>query len=128
MTTARITAAVSEAFGIDPKRIRERTRLSTVVHARHAAFYIARIGYGWSWNVIGDAFGRDHATVISGVNRCKRRMEWSPAVQARVHAAMELLKLIQANREDYDVSVSCGSSWLAVLQGVAFERSEQAAA
>lgn len=55
---------VALGLGVSPHDVVSHRRLgSRVVLARHAAMYLAHIGWGWSLAQVGHAFGRDRATV-----------------------------------------------------------------
>lgn len=58
-----VTACVAFDFGIDADTLRTTLRGSRrVVHARQIAMYIAHVGFGLSFEAVGQAFGRDRTT------------------------------------------------------------------
>ena len=61
-----ILTRCAEAFGVPPHRIRDRGRLLTVVFARHAYCHVARKNR-YTLEEIGQAIGRNHATVVSSL-------------------------------------------------------------
>lgn len=69
-TIASVTEAVSRHFKIDWGEIKGQSRKSKIVYARQAAMYFLRRDAGLSLGQIGDMLGgRDHSTVIHGVNK-----------------------------------------------------------
>lgn len=85
-----IIERTAEAFGvpaIDLLRDRRRPRFS---HARHAAIGLCRELTGHSTPRIGQAFGRDHTTVLHALHRHAERLA-EPAYAARITALRERL-------------------------------------
>jgi chromosomal replication initiator protein len=65
----QIIAAVAQYFDMKPRAFRGRDKQSAVAHPRRIAMYLARMLTTLSYPAIGDAFRRDHSTVIFGCNK-----------------------------------------------------------
>lgn len=84
---------VSEYFGIDSNKLREKTRKQEIVEARQIAMYLARHLTKSSLKTIGLQFGgRDHSTVIHATETVNERLKSSPKFQ-------RMLKEIQSRVE-----------------------------
>ena len=69
---------VSEYFGIDPNRVREKTRKQEIVEARQIAMYLSKQMTKSSLKTIGLHFGgRDHSTVIHAITAVEDRLQTS---------------------------------------------------
>lgn len=79
---------VAEAFGIEPYVVMGRGRRASVVWPRHTALWVVRECFpGLSYPMIGKLFGgRDHSSVIYGVDKVKYRRERDPAYAALTDA------------------------------------------
>ena len=64
-SASRLMGIISSVTGVD---IMEATRRRPVVDARAIFYKIYKDMEGWSYADIGALFGKDHATVIHGVN------------------------------------------------------------
>lgn len=70
---------VCEYFGIDPNKVREKTRKQEIVEARQIAMYLSKKFTESSLKTIGLHFGgRDHSTVIHAINTIEGRLSTSP--------------------------------------------------
>ncbi len=70
---------VCEYFGIDPNKVREKTRKQEIVEARQIAMYLSKKFTESSLKTIGLHFGgRDHSTVIHAINTIESRLSTSP--------------------------------------------------
>lgn len=71
--------------GVSAKAVYSRSRLRPVVRARHEAWCVLRVGYGWSLPAIAFVFSVDHTTVLSATraySRARRvRVEDPPRVR-----------------------------------------------
>jgi len=74
----RTVELAAQAFDANTDAILNRRRgdIDTVT-ARHAVMYVLR-GTGMSYPKIGGFLGRDHTTVMHGVNRFAHRLELEP--------------------------------------------------
>ncbi|MGH9165941.1 MAG: helix-turn-helix domain-containing protein [Acidimicrobiales bacterium] len=85
LVTDQIIAAVAAAFGIAPEQLLATGRTRHVVDARQVAMYVLREVRGLSYPAIGAAVGgRDHTTVMHGVERVRARMAEQPALRRGV--------------------------------------------
>ena len=85
-----IITAVADYYGLTVDEVRGSKRLRPLVHARHVAMYLVRDMLGnYSYPMIARIFdGRNHTTVISGVDKIKEQL----ANNAEVLAEVNLLK------------------------------------
>ena len=60
---------VSAGLGVSVNAIRGKNRITIATEARHAIWFILRTGFNWSFPKIGAEYGRDHTTIMSGVDR-----------------------------------------------------------
>lgn len=70
-----IIEAVSQKFHVKVKALRGSKRDSQTAFVRQVTFYLARRLTGLSFPKLGDAFNRDHSTVIHGANLIAARMK-----------------------------------------------------
>ncbi len=70
---------VCEYFGIEPNKVREKTRKQEIVEARQMAMYLSKKFTKSSLKTIGLHFGgRDHSTVIHAISTVDERLSTSP--------------------------------------------------
>jgi len=70
---------VCEYFGIEPNKVREKTRKQEIVEARQIAMYLSKKFTKSSLKTIGLHFGgRDHSTVIHAISTIDERLSTSP--------------------------------------------------
>ncbi len=92
LTAERILEVVAAQFGIPLDRIRGRERSQEVVLPRQVAMYLLRHETGASLPQIGEALGgRDHTTVMYGVDRIADRLETDDALRRQVLTLRETL-------------------------------------
>ncbi len=84
----RILQAVSRHFGTTVERLVARDRHKSYVFARHIAMHIARETLQMSYPELGQAFGRDHTTVMSGIRSIKQNAR----AAAHIGAISEMLR------------------------------------
>ena len=65
----RIIDEVSSYYGISPEDIKSKKRNENIAGARHAAIYLVRKMTELSPKDIGNIFGRNHATVLSSIDK-----------------------------------------------------------
>jgi chromosomal replication initiator protein len=82
-----ILGVVSEFFGLSVEDVRGSKRLRPLVHARHVAMFLIRdLLNTYSYPMIARIFdGRNHTTVISGVEKIKDQIAHNPEVLAQVN-------------------------------------------
>ena len=81
----RIAAVVSREFGIPVPQIMGTSRIPATACARHVVWWVMRMKFGKSYAEVGRAFGRDHTSVINGMNRIEARIA-DPAFQAKLQS------------------------------------------
>jgi chromosomal replication initiator protein len=85
-----IDAAIA-LFGVTREVLTtDKTRRAAPARARLIAWYVAHERLGFSYPEIGDAFDRDHTSVLGGVRRIKALLETgAPGVAHRVDLLTE---------------------------------------
>jgi chromosomal replication initiator protein len=69
---------VSDYFGMDPNKLRDKTRKQEIVEARQIAMYLSKKMTKSSLKTIGLHFGgRDHSTVIHAITSIEDRLHTS---------------------------------------------------
>lgn len=74
MTATDWIVRVSQAFGVSSTDLMSNKRQKHIAIARQAAFLLLRQHSYLSLAAIGELFGRDHTTVLHGVNMAIERM------------------------------------------------------
>ena len=69
----RAAQEAAHRFNVPESAVLGTSRLSTATLARHAAWFTMRDTYGYSWNEIAMAVGRDHSSVMAGVKTFARQ-------------------------------------------------------
>lgn len=82
-----ILSAVSDFYGLSVEEIRGSKRLRPLVHARHVAMYLIRdLLDNYSYPMIARIFdGRNHTTVISGVEKIKEQLTSNSELLAQIN-------------------------------------------
>jgi chromosomal replication initiation ATPase DnaA len=62
-------AAAAASLAIPQSQIAGRPRTPRVARARQIAIYLAHVGFGLNYTHLGDAFGRDRATIRHACGR-----------------------------------------------------------
>jgi chromosomal replication initiator protein len=89
-----IQRLVCDYFGIDPNKVREKTRKQEIVEARQIAMYLSKTMTKSSLKTIGLHFGgRDHSTVIHAIHAVEDRLETSPKFQQIVKDIQQRIEL-----------------------------------
>ena len=92
VTPDRIIAAVADQFGVDEDRLLSTDRSRRVALPRQVAMFLIREGTNASLPQIGEALGgRDHTTVMYGVDKVASLLETDDALRRRVIAIRETL-------------------------------------
>ncbi len=89
-----IVSAVGEATHIAPAEIRGRSRRQHIAYARQLAMYLMRQITRASYPLIGDFFGRGHATVIYACESMRARLPFD----AEGRRALDKIATIFSNR------------------------------
>ena len=85
----KILSVVTKHYGISIEDIKSKKRTENISNARHTAIYIIRNITGLSLKEIGNVFGRDHATVLSSINKVDIN------IKTKNRSATEIKKLIK---------------------------------
>lgn len=80
-----IVAMVAVAHNLSPVQLREQDRKRACTKARRIAYYLCRTS-GRQYADIGRFFGRDHGTILRGVNWIKHRLPLDPKLAEHVQA------------------------------------------
>lgn len=86
MSSASIQGEVARAFGVDVEDILGRSRTQTVALARAMAMHLVRELTVFSYPEIGEAFDRNHTTVIMAVRRFKSILKEDVRLQDKLQA------------------------------------------
>ena len=86
-----IIDCVAEYYGLSSAQVRGDSRKKEIALARHMAVYLTREMTGLSLPRIGDAFGRDHSTIINSCDKISKQVEASAEMR---NAVSDLKKMI----------------------------------
>lgn len=92
-----IQKTVADFFHIRLADLKSKKRTQHIAFCRQVAMYLCRKLTGNSFPVIGDAFGRDHSTVIHAYNLIARRVANDSAFRLSIEKIERELKIIRAN-------------------------------
>jgi len=84
ITPDLIIDCVAEYYGLGPSLLRGASRKKEIATARHVAVYLTREMTGMSLPRIGDAFGRDHSTIINSCDKVAALLETSQDMKATI--------------------------------------------
>ncbi|MDO4741431.1 MAG: chromosomal replication initiator protein DnaA, partial [Eubacteriales bacterium] len=79
-----IIDCVADYFGISSALLRGNSRKKEIAHARHVAVYLTREMTGLSLPRIGDAFCRDHSTIINSYDKVTKLLEEGGSMKATI--------------------------------------------
>ena len=91
ITPDLIIDCVADYYGLGSALLRGNSRKKEIAVARHVAVYLTREMTGLSLPRIGDAFSRDHSTIINSCEKVAKMMEESDMMKA---AIADLKKII----------------------------------
>ncbi|MEZ4530845.1 MAG: chromosomal replication initiator protein DnaA [Thermomicrobiales bacterium] len=92
ITNDDVIATVADKCGVTSEAMKGRNRAQEIVMPRQIAMYLMREETGASLAEIGRALGgRDHTTVIHGIEKIEARLQEDPALRTRVIAIREAL-------------------------------------
>ncbi len=92
-----IQKTVADFFHIRLMDLKSKKRTQHIAFCRQVAMYLCRKLTASSFPVIGDAFGRDHSTVIHAHNLIQRRVTNDSAFRLSIEKIERDLKAIRAN-------------------------------
>ena len=75
ITPDLIIDCVADYYGLSPALLRGNSRKKEIATARHVAVYLTREMTNMSLPRIGDAFGRDHSTIVYSLKTMERDMK-----------------------------------------------------
>ena len=75
----RVIQIVGKFYGVAKADLLGIDRTQQVAMVRHIAMYLARAHCRSSYPELGSVFGRDHSSVIHGVQAIERRIQAQPA-------------------------------------------------
>ncbi len=81
-TPDEIVTEVARARGIAVESVLGRSRLRPIVWARWEIMYRLRTDLAWSLRAIAEFFGRDHTTVIHGLESFAELLNERPGLAA----------------------------------------------
>ena len=91
ITPDLIIDCVADYYKLPASALRGDSRKKEIAMARHVAVYLTREMTGMSLPRIGDAFGRDHSTIINSCDKVTKLLESSAGTKA---AVADLKKII----------------------------------
>ncbi len=91
ITPDLIIDCVADYYAISAEALRGNSRKKEIATARHVAVYLTREMTGLSLPRIGDAFGRDHSTIINSCDKVSKLLEEDGETKA---AVADLKKII----------------------------------
>ena len=91
ITPDLIIDSVAEYYSLSPELLRGDSRKKEIAQARHVAVYLTREMTGLSLPRIGDAFSRDHSTIINSCEKVAKLMETAPDIR---NAVADLKKIV----------------------------------
>lgn len=92
MSSSSIQGEVARAFGVDVEDLLGRSRSQTIAMARAAAMHLTRELTIFSYPEIGEAFDRNHTTVIMAVRRFRTLLEDDVRLREKIQAIEKRLK------------------------------------
>jgi len=92
-----IQKTVSDFFHIRLADLKSKKRTQHIAFCRQVAMYLCRKLTSSSFPVIGEAFGRDHSTVIHAFNLIQRRVTNDSAFRLSIEKIERELKSLRAN-------------------------------
>lgn len=91
ITPELIIDCVADYYGMSADMVRSDSRKKEIAQARHVAVYLTREMTSLSLPRIGDAFGRDHSTIINSCDKITKQLENQPDMKG---AIADLKKII----------------------------------
>ena len=92
ITPDLIIECVAEYYGLNAAMLRGSSRKKEIATARHVAVYLTREMTGMSLPRIGDAFGRDHSTIINSCDKVAALMESSQQMKSSIVDLQKIIK------------------------------------
>ncbi len=93
LTEEKIISVVADYYSLPPAQITGKLRTSRIAMARHIAMYLIRTLLDTPFTKIGQTFGgKDHATVMNGVNKVEKSLKNDPDMKKAVDELISRLK------------------------------------
>lgn len=92
----RLENIISKSSGVDVADMRSRSRIAEYSNARFAVWYIAHDMFGYSYNFLAIIYGRDHTTIVSGVNKIRKSQYF---IKIREIVASKMSDLVIGNNK-----------------------------
>lgn len=92
ITPDKIIEIVCDHFKLAVKEVQSRSRVREFVYARNIIFYLLRKHTKMSLKSSGELFGRDHTTVIHGIETLNNLMYTDTDVRSEVELIEEKVK------------------------------------
>ena len=88
----KILNSVSKAYGVSADEMKSKKRTDTVANARHVAIYLIKQLTELTLKEIGAIFGRDHATVISSVEKVTKNIKTVNNYESEINRLLKEIK------------------------------------
>ena len=88
----KILSVITKHYGISIDDIKSPKRTENISNARHTAIYIIRNMTSLSLKEIGNVFGRDHATVLSSINKIENNIKTKNKSVSEIKKLMKEIK------------------------------------
>ena len=88
----KILEVVSKNYGVSVDNIKSKKKTDSIANARHVAVYIIRKMTTLSLKSIGAIFGRDHATVLSSINKVENNIKTVNNVGSSINKMIKEIK------------------------------------
>ncbi len=93
LSEEKIISVVADYYSLPPAQITGKLRTSRIAMARHIAMYLIRTLLDTPFTKIGQTFGgKDHATVMNGVNKVEKSLKSDPDMKKAVDELIARLK------------------------------------
>ena len=88
----KILASVSRAYGVPTDQMKSKKRTDTVANARHVAIYLIKQLTELTLKEIGAIFARDHATVISSIEKVEKNIKTVNNYEIEINRLLKEIK------------------------------------
>ncbi len=92
VTVDKIFSAVSEKYNVTVEDIKGLKRSKNIMQARHVSVYLIRQITSLPVTAIGEIVNRDHATILSSIDKVTKDMETTPAFADEVNSLYNQIK------------------------------------
>lgn len=88
----KILASVSRAYGVPVDQMKSKKRTDTVANSRHVAIYLIKQLTELTLKEIGAIFGRDHATIISSIEKVEKNIKTVNNYEIEINRLLKEIK------------------------------------